>query len=201
MKKIFTTILVLCTAWTMQAALHLSYNNWVGEDLVTVTITKDTTIVVTEYEYDEDLEETTMEVKGNFYSDETQNITVTITRQHTGIYDEFCAAGTCKLGNEELTQVCEFTVGTDSFKRSWYAHYKPLEAGTETIVYTFNDGKNPAIALTVKYSYMTTHAVSVVAPDDKGIIYNILGKRMPSNNLTDLPAGIYIINGQKYSKQ
>ena len=53
MKKIFTTILVLCTAWSMQAALHLSYNNWVGEDLETGTITQDTTIVVTEYEYDE----------------------------------------------------------------------------------------------------------------------------------------------------
>lgn len=201
MKKIFTTILVLCTAWTMQAALHLTYNRWVGEELETVTITKDTTIVVTEYEYDEDLEETTMEVKGTLYSDQTQNITVTITRQHTDIHDEFCAAGKCTTGNKELTQVCEFTVGTEAFKRSWFAHYKPSEAGTETIVYTFNDGVNPAIALTVNYGYLTTNVESVIAPANQGIIYNILGKRMPSNHLSELPAGIYIIDGQKYIKR
>lgn len=201
MKKIFTTILVLCTAWSMQAALHLSYNNWVGEDLETVTITQDTTIVVTEYEYDEDMDEATMEVRGKMYSDESENITVTITRQKTGIIDQFCAAGSCIYGNKELTQVCEFTIGQDALQRSWFTHYTPLQAGVETIIYTFDDGVNPAITLTVNYSYLTTNVESVVAPANKGIIYDILGRRMPSNNLSELPTGIYILDGKKYIKQ
>ena len=201
MKKIFTTILVLCTAWSMQAALHLSYNKWVGEDIETVTITKDTTIVVTEYKYDEDLEEAVMEVRGQLYSDETQNITVTITRQNEGIIDQFCAAGSCIYGNELLTQVCKLTIGTSDLQRSWFTHYSALDAGTETIVYTFDDGVNPTIALTVNYCYLTTDVESVVAPAKKGIIYDILGKRMPSNNLSELPDGIYIIDGQKYIKR
>ena len=201
MKKIFTTILVLCTAWSMQAALHLSYNNWVGEDLETVTITQDTTIVVTEYEYDEDMEEATMEVRGKMYSDESENITVTITRQITGIIDQFCAAGNCISGNKELTQVCEFTIGQDALKRSWFTHYTPLQAGVETIIYTFDDGVNPAIKLTIKYSYLMTAVEDVVAPQYNGKIYNMLGQEMPATELSELPAGIYIINGKKYSKQ
>mgnify|MGYP003456718411 FL=1 len=72
MKKIFTTIIVLAVALGMQASLHISIEQWVGEDLVTTNITKDTTIVVTEYEYDEDLEEALMEVRGQLYSDESQ---------------------------------------------------------------------------------------------------------------------------------
>ena len=201
MKKIFTTILVLCTAWSMQAALHLSYNHWVGEDLETVTITQDTTIVVTEYEYDEDLEEATMEVRGKMYSDESENITVTITRQKTGIIDQFCAAGNCVPGNGELTQVCEFVVGAMEMQRSWFTHYTPMEASNEEISYEFNDGVNPTITLTIKYSYLMTAVEDVIAPQYNGKIYNMLGQEIPSTELSELPAGIYIINGKKYSKQ
>ena len=200
MKKIFTTILVLCTAWSMQAALHLTTEKWVEDELVSTEITGSTTIVITEYEYDEDMEEATMEVRGKIYSDESENITVTITRQNTGINDQFCAGGSCTYGNTELTQVCPLTV-INALQRSWSAHYIPQQAGIETIIYTFDDGVNPAIALTVKYSYLANAVENVETPQYNGKIYNLLGQEMPANELSELPAGIYIINGKKYSKQ
>ena len=203
MKKIFTTFFVLLAALGLQAALHVTVNQVIDDEDVTTEITQNTTIRITEYEWDEDLEEATMGITGSLYSDESQNITVTITRQNTGIIDQFCAAGNCIPGNEELTQVCEFTVGTAAFQRSWYTHYTPIEAGTETIVYVFNDGINPALTLTVKYSYKdeNTAVENVVVRPIDNIIYNLLGQRMPTTNWEELSAGIYIINGKKYIKQ
>ena len=49
MKKIFTTIFVLCAALSMQAALHLTVNQVINEEDVTTQITQNTTIRVTEY--------------------------------------------------------------------------------------------------------------------------------------------------------
>ena len=200
MKKIFTTIFALCAAFSMQAALHLTTEKWVGDDFISTEITENTTIVVTDYEWDEDWEEATMEVKGTLYSDESSDITVTITRQNTGIIDQFCAGGSCTYGNEELIQVCELTVGT-IFQRSWFTHYYPTEAGNEIIDYTFDDGVNPAITLTVKYSYLMTAVENIVAPQYNGKIYNLLGQEMPATELSELPKGIYIINGKKYIQQ
>lgn len=203
MKKIFTTFFVFSIALAMQASFHLTLEKWVEDDLVTTNITKDTTIVVTEYEYDEDLEEALMEVRGQLYSDESQNITVTITRKNTGIIDQFCAAGNCVPGNGELTQVCEFTVGTADFQRSWFTHYTPIEPSTEVIVYTFSDGVNPTIKLTVRYSYEDdeTAVEEVIARPNDNIIYNLLGQRMPTTNWEKVSVGIYIINGKKYIKK
>ncbi|MBQ5387540.1 MAG: hypothetical protein IIU55_00470 [Paludibacteraceae bacterium] len=201
MKKIFTTFFVLLAALSLQAALHLNYEKWEGDEKVVTEVTQNTTIIVTEYEWDEDLEEALMEVKGQLYSDETENITVTITRQSTGIIDQLCAAGNCVPGNGELNQVCEFTVGTAAFQRSWYTHYTPMEAGEEVISYEFNDGVNPTITLTINYSYKTTAIDNVVAPQYNGKIYNLLGQKMSANELSELPKGIYITNGKKYIKQ
>ena len=201
MKKIFTTAFVLCTALSMQAALHLNYEKWEGDEKVVTDVTENTTILVTDYEWDEDLEEALMEVKGQLYSDESQNITVTITRQSMGIIDQLCAAGNCVPGNGELTQVCEFVVGTMEMQRSWFTHYTTTEAGEEVISYEFNDGVNPAITLTIKYSYLMTAVEDVVAPQYNGKIYNLLGQEMPSTELSELPKGIYIINGKKIIKQ
>ena len=203
MKKIFTTFFVLCTALGLQAALHLTVNQMIEEEEVTTEITKDTTIRVTEYEWDEDLEEATMGITGNLYSDESANITVHITRQNTGIIDQFCAAGNCVPGNGELTQVCEFKVGTLPIQRSWFTHYTPIEPSTEVIVYTFNDGVNPAIALTIRYSYEDddTAVEDVIVRPTHNTIYNLLGQRMPTTNWEELSAGIYIINGKKYIKK
>ena len=201
MKKFLTTIFVLCAALSMQAALHVSYEKWVDDEKVVTNVTENTTILVTEYEWDEDLEEALMEVRGQLYSDESQNITVTITRQSTGVIDQFCAAGNCVPGNGELNQVCEFVVGTMEMQRSWFTHYTPTEAGEEVISYEFNDGVNPAITLTIKYSYLMTAVEDVVAPQYNGKIYNLLGQEMPVSELNELPKGIYIINGKKYIKQ
>lgn len=203
MKKIYTTILLLGMAISMSASFHLTIEKWVEDDLVSTDITKDTTIVVSEYEYDEDLEEATMGVEGVMYSDDTQDITVSITRSATGIFDQFCAAGNCVPGNSELTQELNFTVGTLSSMRRWFTHYTVYEAGTETIAYTFDDGINPTLTLTVKYSYNdedTAVEDVVVRPTDNAI-YNLLGQRMPTNELSELPTGIYIVNGKKIIKQ
>lgn len=201
MKKIFTTFFVLLAALSLQAALHLNYEKWVGDEKVVTEVTQNTTIIVTEYEWDEDMEEALMEVRGQLYSDETENITVTITRQSMDIIDQFCAAGNCVPGNGELNQVCEFVVGTMEMQRSWFTHYTPMEAGEEVISYEFNDGVNPTITLTINYSYKTTAIDHVVAPQHNGKIYNLLGQEMPTNELSELPKGIYIINGKKYIKQ
>ena len=201
MKKIFITSFLLCMVVAMHASLHLTIEKWVGDDLVETTITKDTTIVVTEYEYDEDLEEATMGVEGVMYSDESQNITVTISRSTTGIFDQFCAAGNCVPGNGELTQELQFTIGTMASMRRWFTHYTVFDAGQETIDYSYNDGTNPVVKLTVVYSYKTSGVENIQTTTNQGIIYNLLGQRMPSKELSELPAGIYIINGKKYIKQ
>ena len=201
MKKILTTIFVLCAALGMQAGLHLNYEKWEGDEQVITEVTESTTILVTEFEWDEDLEEDLMEVRGQLYSDESQNIKVTITRQNTGIIDQFCAAGNCVPGNGTKNQVCEFTVGTSAFQRSWFTHYTPIEAGNEVISYEFNDGVNPAITLTIKYSYLMTAVENIVAPQYNGKIYNLLGQEIPATDLSELPNGIYIINGKKYIKK
>ena len=201
MKKILTTVIVLCAALSMQAGLHLNYEKWVGEEKVVTHVTENTTITVTEYEWDEDLEEALMEVRGQLYSDESQNIKVTITRQNTGVIDQFCAAGNCVPGNGELNQVCEFVVGTMHMQRSWFTHYTPMEAGTEEISYEFNDGVNPSITLTIKYSYKTTAVEDVEIRPTSNVIYNLLGQKMPTTEISELPKGIYIINGKKFIKQ
>lgn len=201
MKKFLSTIFVLCIALSTQAALHLNYEKWEGDEKVVTEVSQNTTITITEYEWDEDLEEALMEVRGQLYSDESQNITVTITRQSTGVIDQFCAAGNCVPGNGELNQVCEFVVGAMEMQRSWYTHYTPMEAGEEVISYEFNDGVNPTITLTIKYSYLMTAVEDVVAPQYNGKIYNLLGQEMPVSELNELPKGIYIINGKKYIKQ
>ena len=201
MKNFLSTIFVLCIALSTQAALHLNYEKWEGDEKVVTEVTQNTTITLTEYEWDEDLEEALMEVRGQLYSDESQNITVTITRQSTGVIDQLCAAGNCVPGNGELNQVCEFVVGAMEKQRSWFTHYTPMEAGEEVISYEFNDGVNPTITLTIKYSYLMTAVEDVVAPQYNGKIYNLLGQEMPSTELSELPKGIYIINGKKYIKQ
>ena len=201
MKKFLSTIFVLCIALSTQAALHLNYEKWEGDEKVVTEVTENTTITVTEYEWDEDMEEALMEVRGQLYSDESQNITVTITRQSMGIIDQLCAAGNCVPGNGELTQVCEFVVGTMEMQRSWFTHYTPIEASNEEISYEFNDGVNPAITLTIKYSYLMTAVENVSTTQTNGKIYNLLGQEMPTTELSELPNGIYIINGKKYIRQ
>ena len=88
--------------------------------------------------------------------------------------------------------------------QDWSAHFFPKEPGVTTISYAFDDGCNclgGRITLTVKYCYLTSAVESVVAPTTNGKIYNLLGQEMPTAELNELPAGIYVINGKKYIKQ
>ena len=199
MKKFLTSVFVLCAALTVQAALHLTIDQVINDEEVTTEITQDTTIRVTEYEWDEDMEEALLEVRGQLYSDESQNIIVTITRSNEGIIDQLCAAGNCVPGNGELSQVCEFTIGSLPMQRSWFTHYTTWEEGTETIAYAFNDGVNPTLTLTIHYSYKddNTAVENVVVLPTNNYIYSLLGQRMHTNNWNELPSGIYIINGKK----
>jgi hypothetical protein len=186
---------------TAQASLHLTIDQWVEDDQVSIAITKDTTIVVTEFEYDEDMDEATMEVRGKMYSDDSDSIWVTVTRSADGIIDQLCAANNCVPGNGAKTQELEFKIGTLDSERTWFAHYTAQVVGVETIVYTFSDGVNPSVTLTVEYNYAGTAVENVVVDGTKGMIYNLLGQRMSANDLSELPKGIYIINGKKYIKQ
>ena len=52
MKKIFTSFMILAMAMSVHASLHISIEQWINDEDVTIDITKDTTIVVTDYEYD-----------------------------------------------------------------------------------------------------------------------------------------------------
>jgi hypothetical protein len=76
-----------------------------------------------------------------------------------------------------------------------------MDKGNEVISYEFNDGVNPSITLTIKYSYLMTAVEDVVAPQHNGKIYNLLGQQMSTTDLSELPKGIYIINGKKVIKQ
>lgn len=201
MKKIFTALCVLCVAMTAQASLHLTIDQWVEDDQVSIAITKDTTIVVTEFEYDEDMDEATMEVRGKMYSDDSDSIWVKVTRSTDGIIDQLCAANNCVPGNGEKIQELAFKIGSLDSERTWFAHYTAQVVGVETIVYTFSDGVNPSVTLTVEYNYAGTAVENVVVDGTKGMIYNLLGQRMSANDLSELPKGIYIINGKKYIKQ
>ena len=199
MKKIFTTLFLASMMLSAHAALGLSIVTVdENEDETTINITKDTTIVVTDYEEAFFSEEIVMSLNGSV-STAGQHLDVTISRSAAGLKDEFCL-GQCTTGNGQLQQDLSLTL--TNTVNGWFAHFYPIEAGTTTtITYTFNDGVNPAIALTVKYSYLTSAVEDVVAPQHQGKIYNLLGQEMPAAELGDLPKGIYIINGKKYIKQ
>lgn len=201
MKKLYAIVLLLSVAMTISASFHLTIEKEIREELSIVEIIKDTTIVVTDYEYDEDLEEAEMAIEGEMYSDESDSIKVTITRFSTGIVDQFCAAGNCVPGNGELSQELSFTIGSLESMRHWFTHYTPIAIGKETIVYTFDDSVNPAITITVEYDYNGTSVDNVLITPIDNTIYNLLGQRMSATAIIELPSGIYIINGKKFIKQ
>ena len=196
MKKFLSTFFLASMMLSAYAGLGLTFvtvdEN--EEDIVT-TITKDTTIIVTNYEEDWD-GNPEMTAKGEV-SSTSNKITVTIERSAEGLNDQFCL-GACLQGNGEKIQVEELTLGPVNI---WLAHFYPTEPSETSIAYTFDDGVNPAITLTIKYSYQMTAVENVVSPQHNGKIYNLLGQEMPVSELNELPKGIYIINGKKYIKQ
>lgn len=198
MKKIFTTLLMASMLLTAYAGMGLSISYWDENDEEVITeITKDTTIVVTDHEEDFITGKDVMSLMG-YVTPANKQLKVTIERSSIPSNDQFCL-GSCFQSNDELKQ--ELSIDLFTATGDWQTHFFPTEAGTTTIAYTFNDGVNPAITLTVKYCYLTSAVEDVVAPQCNGIIYSILGQKMPTTDLNELPAGIYIINGKKYIKQ
>ena len=198
MKKIFTTFLMASMLLTARAGMGLSISYFDENDEEVITeITKDTTIAVTEHEEDFISGKDVMSLMG-YVTPANKQLKVTIERSSIPSNDQFCL-GSCFQSNGELKQ--ELSIDLFSATGDWQTHFFPTEAGTTTIAYTFNDGVNPAITLTVKYCYLTSAVEDVVAPQYNGKIYNLLGQEMPANELSELPKGIYIINGKKYIKQ
>ena len=102
--------------------------------------------------------------------------------------------------NEELEQVIEYDIA-DVQQRDVYIHCYPYEEGTETISYTFSDGINPEITLTVEFVYQATALEQTHCnPTAKGI-YTVLGQRVAATSIDELPKGIYIVNGKKVVKK
>ena len=198
MKKIFVTLFMATMLLNAHAALGLSYLVYdeEGEEL-SINITKDTTIVLTDYEEDFFTGKILMSLHGEASTTST-TMNVSITRSAAGVDDQFCM-GNCFNGNGERQQDLSLSISENP--SSWFTHFYPVEAGSTTIVYTFNDGVNPAIALTVKYNYLTSAVEDVLVPQHNGKIYNLLGQEMPATELSELPRGIYIINGKKHINQ
>lgn len=198
MKKFFTTLFMASVLLSAHASMGLSISYWDENDEEVITeITKDTTIIVTEYEEDFISGKMVMSLAG-YVTPANKKLNVTIERSSIHSNDQFCL-GSCFQSNGELKQ--ELSIDLFTATGDWQTHLYPTEPGITTIAYTFDDSVNPAITLTVKYSYQTSAVDNVVATQHSGIIYSILGQKMPTTDLNELPAGIYIINGKKYIKQ
>lgn len=196
------TLVMVGFVLTAQASFSLTWNyEDENEEIVEVAITQDTTIVVSDYEEDFFSGEDVMGVKGSAtVASNPYNMTVNITRENTDARDEFCL-GSCVGSNGELKQ--EIPVTLLSNYETWFTHFYPAKAGVTTIVYSFDDGNGKVINLTVKYSYqMDDTAVDAIATESKMTgIYNLLGQKMPTDDIQDLPTGIYVVNGKKIIKQ
>lgn len=202
MKKLFTSFLMVSFVLTAHASFSLTWNfEDENEETIEVAITQDTTLIVTDYEEDFFSGDIVMSVKGRLVVNSTPaTITVNITRLETGIKDEFCM-GNCVGGNLEKTQEIPVTLFNNS--NPWYTHFYPSAPSITTMTYSFDDKAGKKITLTVKYCYeMTETAVENIEniATIQGI-YSILGQRMPTNEISELPAGIYVVNGKKFIKR
>lgn len=200
MKKIFTTFLMVGFVLTAQASFTLTQTiEDENGETTEVAITQDTTIIVSDYEEDFFSGAMVMSVKGAIeVSNTPATLSVRITRNNTELVDEFCLGG-CFTSNGEVTQ--ELTMPLFSNYNLWFTHLYPTEPSVTKIAYTFYNEED-AITLTVKYCYEMVDAVeNVVAPNQMEGIYNLLGQKMPTDDINDLPAGIYVVNGKKVIKQ
>lgn len=112
-------------------------------------VTKDTTIVLDTPQFDRLDEVDFFEFKGNV--ENVDGFRVSVKRSSKGLNDQFCA-GTCLMGNGELTQDFDFPM-TGTTSTGYYAHFYPTATQkAEQIAYTFRN-HDRAITITVKYEY------------------------------------------------
>ncbi len=174
--------LMLCTAAN---ALTLTW----GEGMESEILEKDTTIEVTDYEFNP-ATGCEMEAVGRVIS--TNPLVVNITRSAAGLSDELCV-DQCVAGNKELTQTISYAAGNNS----WYAHFRPTAYGSYEYQYEFVDGEE-SLTLTVVYVYAATGIENTTAVAKKAGVYTLLGQQVRRDNSTEgLTPGIYIVNGKK----
>ena len=123
-------------------------------------------LVVNEATYDLMTGAPLMSLEGSV---ETSNpLTVTITRSHTGLTDEFCC-GLCTTGNGETSETLSFTPGGTA---DWYVHYYPAENSDEQISYLFSDGTDSR-ELRVHYIY-SAQGIETITNHQSPTTYKIL---------------------------
>ena len=81
----------------------------------------------------------------------TTTLNVSITRSAANLTDEFCCAGECTFGNEQMTESRQFTPGGET---SWFVHYTPQTGSDVHISYLFSD-ETDSRELRVHYVYNT----------------------------------------------
>lgn len=192
MRHLFTSFLFLFCALTANAALHVYVAN------TDQLLEQDTKITITEFQ--EEFGDLVATVTGQVRSDETNNLSVTITRTNPKTDDSFCAGGNCINTNNEPTQNIAFRVSNPA-ESEIIIHYIPQTNGTETVAYTFSDGINSDITLTIEFVCQTMAVENVSATPVQQGIFTILGQRIAVADFDLLPKGIYIINGKKVIKQ
>ncbi|MBR0065466.1 MAG: hypothetical protein IJQ06_07740 [Paludibacteraceae bacterium] len=133
-----------------------------------------------------------MELQGTLLS--TAPLQVTISRPEAGLTDEFCCADQCTGGNGEKEETLHFS---PSGATTWYAHYTPAPNSDVTITYTFSDGADTR-TITVRYVYPTEGTAAIPAERHTKGVFSLSGIRLrQETDRQALPAGTYIIDGQK----
>lgn len=193
MKKFFLFLTTLLITSATQAALH------VYAFPIDSTLTEDTYMRCSEFEEDI-FGDLSAEVRLRVFSDDATHITVKIKRSATLFLDNFCAGQNCMGSNEELEQNLEYDIVSVD-QREVYIHCYAYEEGAETISYTFSDGVNPEITLTIEFVYQTTALEQTQLNPVSKDIYTVLGQRVLATSIDELPKGIYIVNGKKVVKQ
>jgi hypothetical protein len=129
------------------------------EEGIYIILTGNTEIYTDFFEYDSYFNECTMEVAWLFKSNESIDIDITIERSES-INDQFIYGGGCVVGNGELTQVIKQRITNYGFRfeHLYRSHISfPKDSSKNlTIKYTFNDGVNQPILLTIHYVYNPT---------------------------------------------
>jgi hypothetical protein len=132
-----------------------------------------------------------MSIYGNLLS--ITPLTVTITRSAANLDDEFCCSERCTPGNQQSTETLYYTPNGVA---NWYVHYRPAQNSDEKVQYVFHDGIESR-TLSVNYIYKTEGIDQVTSHPKENTIFTLSGMQLEHKSLSELPSGIYIVNGKK----
>ena len=192
MRHLFTSFLFLFCALTANAALYVYVEN------TDQLLEQDTKITITEFK--EEFGDLVATVSVFIHSDETTDLSATITRSNPAYDDTFCAGSNCVSTNHETTQQINFSAPSNpgpGEEMKIDIHYTAPVAGKETIAYTFSDKINPDITLTIDFDCQAMAINNIEADRRLKGVYTILGQYIAEEVTSSLPKGIYIVNGRK----